>query len=185
MPTFRGKPACECLVKWLPVYEAELLRRGEIKFCIDVYQLIGGASASAGTHATGGAYDIAQDSETAIWVARKMGAAAWARTAAQRFTPHQHGVLVGCPHNGPARYQIDEYNRGENGLTGPARDDGTRVVPLPTWREGIAWAQTLQKPKPGPIQKARQILLAAAARAEERGKDYRAKRLKQLARKLS
>ena len=28
---FRGRPACPCLAEWLPVFEAELIRRGVIK----------------------------------------------------------------------------------------------------------------------------------------------------------
>lgn len=139
---FRGRPACECLAEWLVAYEKLLLAEGVIKFSVDIYQLIGGAKASAGTHSTGGAYDIAQIQPEAIRIAREMGAAAWARTPAQGFSPsHQHGVLNGCPHNGPARYQIAEYLRGENGLKGSAEDDGPRILPLRTWQEGIRWSR--------------------------------------------
>lgn len=144
MPTFRGRPACDCLVKWLPAYEAELKARGIVKQTIDIYQLIGGAVASGGTHATGGAFDIAQMSEGALWVARQMGAdATWARTPTQGFTPaHAHGVLRGCPHNAPARYQIAAVDAGRNGLgaggmSGP--DDGPRPLSKRTWEEGLVW----------------------------------------------
>lgn len=153
---FRGKPACTCLAKWLPVYERELLRLGVIKRNIDIYQLIGKASASAGTHSQGGAYDIAQCSPTAIAIARQMGAAAWARTAAQGFDDeHQHGVLIGCPHNLPARYQVGAYLAGYNGLGSlgrGARDDGPRLDAWlgRDWQEGIKWAENRQRPKKSP-----------------------------------
>ena len=143
---FRGYPACECLAEWLPVFEAELIRRGVIRSSIDIAQLIGGAAASGGTHATGGAFDIWQHDPTTIWVARQMGAdATWARTRAQGFSPHAHGVLTGCPHNGPARYQIDHVRAGLNGLVSRGRDDGPRPLSGRTWRQGIAWAKQLQE----------------------------------------
>ena len=47
---FRNRKACRCLATWLPVYEAELLRRGVIMHNIDIYQLIGSNPKSAGTH---------------------------------------------------------------------------------------------------------------------------------------
>jgi hypothetical protein len=142
---FRGRPACPCLAAWLPVYEAELHRRGLLDGPLPIYQLIGGAAASGGTHASGGAFDISDlTGDVDVWVARQMGAdATWARTRAQGFTPHLHGVLTGCPHNEPARYQIDDVQAGWNGLAGEttrARDDGPRPLSGRTWREGIAWA---------------------------------------------
>jgi hypothetical protein len=140
---FRGLPACECLAKWLPAYEAELLARGVIRVSIDIAQLIGGAAASGGTHAEGGAADIWQTHRTAIWVARQMGAAAWARTTGSfAKNQHSHLVLRGCPHNGPARYQIAALDKGYNGLGSGgmgARDDGPRPVPKRTWEQGLAW----------------------------------------------
>ena len=148
--TFRGKPACPCLATWLPVYEAELLRRGIIRHSIDIYQLIGNAPASAGVHSQGGAFDIAQTQREAVAVAREMGAdATWARTTGSFATnQHTHGVLRGCPHNGPARYQINAVDAGYNGLGHlghGGRDDGPRPLSRRTWREGIAWARNLQR----------------------------------------
>lgn len=144
---FRGRPACTCLATWLPVYEAELLRRGVIKHSIDIYQLIGGSSKSAGTHINGGAYDIAQMSPTAIKIAREMGAAGFARPYnwdGDGGGAHQHGVLNGCPHNGPARYQIAALADGYNGLGRGGRggrDTGPEPRRLRTWQQGIAWAK--------------------------------------------
>ena len=149
--TFRGKPACECLAAWLPAYERVLLARGIIRESIDIMQLIGGAEASAGTHSTGGAYDIRQVSDAAIKIAREMGAAAWHRTPAQGFATHQHGVLNGCPHNAPARYQIAALAAGYNGLGRAGRggpDDGPAPRTLRTWTQGIAWAATQTKEEP-------------------------------------
>lgn len=144
---FRGYPACECLVEWLPVYERLLQVRGVLQGPLRIYQLIGQASASANTHSEGGAFDICDllDGGVDVEVARQMGAdATWARTAAQGFsTPHLHGVLTDCPHNGPARYQIDAVRAGCNGLGKGGRggtDDGPRPLSGRTWRQGIAWA---------------------------------------------
>jgi hypothetical protein len=149
---FRGKPACTCLASWLPVYEAVLLRRGVIKKSLDIYQLIGTAPASAGTH-KGGAYDIAQVSTAAVRNAREMGSAAWHRTPAQGFRPeHHHGVLKGCPHVAPiAANQITALAAGYNGLGHLGRggkDDGPAPRHLRTWEEGIAWARAHVFPTP-------------------------------------
>lgn len=146
---FRGRPACRCLAAWLPVYERELLDVGIIKKSIDIYQLIGTAAASAGTHA-GGAADIAQVHPRAVAIARAMGAdAAWARRKSQGFDDdHTHLVLTGCPHNAAARYQITAVRAGYNGLGKNGRggrDDGPRPLDDRTWVEGIAWAKRRQK----------------------------------------
>lgn len=150
MTEFRGFPACACLAAWLPVYEAELQRRGTLVGALKIYQLIGGAAASGGTHRTGGAFDISDlVSNTDVEVARQMGAdATWARTKAQGFMPHLHGVLTGCPHNEPARYQIAAVIDGYNGLGHlghGGKDDGPRPLSGRTWREGIAWAKQQQE----------------------------------------
>lgn len=140
---FRGRPACPCLAEWLPVFEAELIRRGVIRESVDIAQLIGDADASGGTHSRGGAFDIWQHDDVTVWVARQMGApATWARTTGSFATnKHTHGVLLGCPHNEPARYQIDEVRADGDGLVGNTPDPGPRPIPNRTWREGIAWAE--------------------------------------------
>lgn len=147
MSAFRGFNACSCLTSWLPVYERMLQHRGVLRDGeeLRIYQLIGGAEASGGTHATGGAFDITDlIGNLDVSIARQMGAdATWARTKAQGFTPHLHGVLTGCPHNGPARYQIDAVRAGFNGLGRGGRgaaDDGPRPLSGRDWRAGIAWA---------------------------------------------
>lgn len=185
--TFRGKPACPCLAKWLPVYEAELLRRGLIKQSLDIYQLIGGAAASAGTHTKGGAYDVAQVSDLEIKIAREMGAAAWHRPKnwdGAGGIEHHHGVLNGCPHNSPARYQISAYLAGYNGLGHlghGAPDNGPHVMPLRTWQSGITWAKALQTPSVDDLIKdakaAKKKTKKAKKKAQKAGKATKANRL--------
>ena len=160
---FRGKPACPCLAEWLPVFEAELIRRGVIKQSIDIAQLIGGAAASGGTHASGGAFDIWQRDDVTVWTARQMGAdACWARTTGSFATnQHCHGVLTGCPHNGPARYQIDEVRAGGDGLVGNYPDTGPRPLSGRTWEQGIEWARQQQPTEEDEIMAAADDIIAA------------------------
>lgn len=141
---FRGFPACECLAEWLPWVEKLMLHRKIIQRNIDIFQLIGLYSGSANTHSKGGAFDLKQSSWSALQIYRQAGAdAAWRRTYAQGFEDeHVHGVLRGCPHNRPARYQIDAVDAGYNGLgTGGkgGRDDGPRPLSKRTWKQGIEW----------------------------------------------
>lgn len=140
---FRGRRACPCLTEWLPWYEKMLLQAGVIKHNIDIAQLIGGAAASAGTHTKGGAFDLWQTQPKAIALARKGGADPdWHRTPTQGFAHHQHGVLRGCPHNTPARYQVAAVDAGYNGLGANghgAKDDGPRPLSGRTYKQGIAW----------------------------------------------
>ena len=151
---FRGHPACPCLAKWLPAYEHELQRRGILKGPLHIYQLIGGARQSGGTHADGGAFDLLDlPGDKDWWLARQMGAdATWSRPYnwdGRKGMPHMHGVLRGCPHNGPARYQIDAVEAGYNGLGHlghGARDTGPRPLSGRTWAEGIQWAKEQENP---------------------------------------
>ena len=150
--TFRGLPACPCLATWVPAYEAELQRRGLLTGPLRIYQLIGGAAASAGTHSRGGAIDTAYMGDAAVWVARQMGAdATWHRPHnwdGAGGMEHVHGVLTGCPHNGPAAYQIDAVRAGYNGLGRlghGAPDTGPRPLSGRTWQQGITWARNQQE----------------------------------------
>lgn len=146
---FRGKPACTCLAAWLPAYEAELRARGILPKggTLTIYQLIGGAPQSGGTHATGGAFDLLDlPGGEDLAIARQMGAdASWSRPKGWDGADgiaHIHGVLTGCPHNGPARYQIDAVARGWNGLGRggqAAPDDGPLPLSHRTWQQGLAW----------------------------------------------
>jgi hypothetical protein len=140
----------------LPAYQAELLRRGLIFECIDVYQTIGNAQASAGTHSKGGCVDIAQRNREQLRVARNMGGAALERDHDPNDgqpdfqDEHAHISLKGCPHAVRyARDQVDDLEDGYSALgqLGDHRgavDDGPRDAvkwPLRTWEEGIAWAK--------------------------------------------
>lgn len=147
---------CDCLAKWLPVHQRLLLAQGLIKSSIDIWQTTGGAPASGGTHTQGGVYDLLyQTSDAHIRTARNMGAASWARRLDEGdwTKPHQHGILIGCPHNEPARYQITAMQRGYSGLgqatSGPYAGmwgygslDRFKPAATRTWQQGIAWAQT-------------------------------------------
>ena len=145
---FRGRTACECLIAWLPVFEDELLRRGVIRESIDIFQLTGDVGDSQGVHTQGGAFDIVQRDPVTVAVARQMGAdATWARTVGFK-TQHAHGVLRGCPHNGPAHYQIPAVDEGFNGLGTDGRggaDNGPRPLSGRNWRQGIEWAKQQQE----------------------------------------
>lgn len=148
---FRGKPACECLAKWIPPFETELLARKLIKVSIDIAQLIGGADDSAGTHFEGGALDIWQTDIRVSKVARQMGCVMWPRTTGSfANNRHSHGVLRGCPHNRPARYQIDAADAGFNGLGSGGRGGADpkalhAVLNKRTWEQGIAWHKREQR----------------------------------------
>lgn len=145
----RNWTVCSCLKAWLPVYQAELIRLGELKYGLDMFQTIGFAAASAGTHGSGGAWDDNQTSDKALQIAREMGAAKWKRTKAQGFDiTHGHGVLNGCPHAAPlAKAQVESYKNGRNGLANNGKDDGPEPRQFPTWQDGIKWAKERQKPK--------------------------------------
>lgn len=148
---FRGKPACRCLRRWLPVYERELQETGNLVGELLLYQLNGNAPASANTH-TGGAYDVTDPKDVDsnqgdVLIGRLMGSAEWLRTTAQGFSVgHRHGILRGCPHNSGGRYQIGLLDNGFNGLKGNSPDDGPRPLGMQrSWREGIAWAKARQR----------------------------------------
>ncbi len=189
MLMFRAKPACICLATWLPVYEAELIARGVLPAggSLHIYQLIGGAAASGGTHATGGAFDLLDlPGGTDLHVARQMGAdATWSRPVnwdGNNGISHIHGVLRGCPHNLPARYQIAAVDAGFNGLGHlgqGAPDDGPRPLSHRTWQQGLDWqkAQAAKRARRAAINAIIPILVdrkmtlkqrIAALRAERR-----------------
>ncbi|GAB3061116.1 hypothetical protein GCM10027053_24200 [Intrasporangium mesophilum] len=138
--------ACICLAAWLPFAEELGLARGLIQHNLDIIQLTGDAQAAAGTHRRGGAFDVRQDSDEWVELFREMGApASWRRNSgAFEHSPHAHGVLNGCPHNGLVAYQLKAQEEGFNGL-GPEGHGGPDPHPAPTvrrsWIEGITWAQ--------------------------------------------
>jgi len=91
-------------------------------------------SASANTHAGGGAVDCvgrgAWDHE--VRVMREVGWVAWHRTPPAFSTEHIHGILRGDPELAPqARAQVVEWEHGGDGLIGDSPDTGPSVqVPV-------------------------------------------------------
>jgi hypothetical protein len=148
----RAFVGCDCLRAWLPVVEHLGLALGLIRESLDCIQLTGAATKSAGVHAAGGAADLVQRSDPWIALYRNAGAAAWRRDADPddgnvwpADEEHTHLVLIGCPHNGPARYQVEAYRAGYDGLgyLGRAhRDPHPKPATIRTWSQGIAWAQS-------------------------------------------
>lgn len=144
----RGFPCCSCQKLWFPAFEAELLARGLP--VPQIAQLIGGAVASANTHATGGAADWWGVNVEVAATARMMGApATWVRsTGSFADNKHTHSVLRGCPHLHPsAQAQIREVDAGGDGLIGNAADPPPLKDYLNqrTWQEGIAWHRALER----------------------------------------
>ena len=99
-------------------------------------------SASAGTHAGGGAVDItcrnlttAHANET-VRIMRSVGFAAWRRLPSQGpWTEHIHGIAIGCPDLSPAAArQVTAYRNGRNGLANNGRDTGPKVGYI-TWEQ--------------------------------------------------
>lgn len=96
--------------------------------------------ASFGTHAGGGAIDIAAASlsgpqrDFLVAAMRQVGFAAWLRTPAQGFPYHVHGIAVGCLDlSSQAATQVQAYLAGRNGLADNGADDGPRDWVGVTW----------------------------------------------------
>lgn len=177
---FRGHAACPCQAAWLPAFEAEAQRRGLLAGPLPISQLIGGYSGSGGTHASGGAADFyplsvvkqVDGTDGLVWLARQMGAdATWHRRYnwdGAGGVEHVHSVLRGCPHNGPARYQLVAVDQGFNGLGHlgqSAGDDGPRPLSGRTWQQGIEWARQQEDDMPYTEQQLRQIVREEATKA--------------------
>lgn len=136
---------CTCMKEFLTYAQQLAIKKGLLKQGFDVWQLTGSAAASAGTHEQGGAFDLLlQTSDAWVKFFRDLGATAtWRRTTAQGFTKqHLHGVLNGCPHNAPARYQVTEQKSGPpagggDGLTGTRPDYHPDPSPYRTWQQGV------------------------------------------------
>ncbi|WP_018658081.1 peptidoglycan-binding domain-containing protein [Actinomadura flavalba] len=102
----------------------------------------GGDPSSAGTHDGGGALDLsvsgmsAATRTTVVRTLRKVGFAAWLRTAAQGdWADHIHAIAISDTDQSPgARNQAGDYYLGQNGLSGRGPDDGPAVTRV-TWEE--------------------------------------------------
>lgn len=146
--SFRGHVSCTCLATWLPVLEQLARAHGFVRENLDILQLTGSHPASAETHKRGGAFDLAQYDTRIVALAREMGApATWLRPFYHpdgRKNFHTHGVLTGCRHNAPARYQVTAQRNGFDGLAhhqGRAPDPHPSPSAFRTWTEGLVWAE--------------------------------------------
>ena len=106
-----------------------------------------GVSASAGTHNGGGAIDVrcsyysTYTADTKLVKALRMaGFAAWRRRWSDGFSPHIHAIAIGDRQaSSGAKYQVYEYFRGGDGLSGYRRDvhltsEGHNIGrPVPNW----------------------------------------------------
>lgn len=141
---------------WLEAYEAEALRRnragklGYIKYGLDIFQTIGGAAKSGGTHLEGVCIDTAQISFEMVALAREMGAdASWHRKKnwdGKGGIVHCHINLRGIG-NVHAIYQYTStksgVDHGKNGLANGAKDDGPKPLSKRTYKQGIDHAKAL------------------------------------------
>ena len=128
---------CSCMVAVLESAEKEMLLRGELQDHLDIFQLQGGAAASAGTHSKPGAADIGQTSDAQIETLRRNGGDFQRRTPAQGFILHCHGFAQGCPHGSPALMaQKRAWNRGRNGLVSNGPIEG--LWPTQNWQTAVA-----------------------------------------------
>jgi hypothetical protein len=98
-----------------------------------------GAADSAGYHDQGGPLDLRvwdlTDSQVrqVIREWRLLGGPIWLRDARHGMDPHLHGVVGGDEPMAPgARWQIEEYAAGRDGLTSRGRDYHPRPSPLVT-----------------------------------------------------
>lgn len=150
---YQERVACTCLATWLDTAERLGLARGLIKFCLDIVQLTGGYKLSGNTHSQGGAADLKQRTDEWIEIYREMGAAAWRRDGPDwEGNEHCH-LIIPCPHNTPAAYQLTACKRGYNGLgkatSGPyagqwgygGRDPHRAPSKWRTYSAGLAWAE--------------------------------------------
>jgi hypothetical protein len=135
---FRGGWTCDCVAISLPWVEADMIRRGLIKYNIDIAQLgwRGDVGASAGTHDEGGATDTwGQWNTEAIDVWRLWG---WTmqRRDLTGVNTHAHGWPWGCTHLAPAaQQQAEDWERGLNGLAYPSKVVGR--WPVKHWRQAL------------------------------------------------
>ena len=116
--------------------------------------------ASAGTHAGGGAVDLAPyDAARKLRVLKNIGFAAWYRPALPGvWGPHIHAILIGNAKMSPqAAAQVTAYRNGRDGLAGNGPDPSYRPNPIPTF----VYPQRLNR-----VQRAQEALTDAAERLD-------------------
>jgi len=126
-----------------------------------------GVPASAGTHGGGGVVDLTDwDHVRKVRELRRTGFAAWYRPEIPGlWVAHIHAVLMGNAKLSPqARWQVDEYLAGRNGLADRGPDPGPRqfVDHRFTWRTGARR-----------INRARALIARARARLASGIRGYR------------
>lgn len=136
--------SCDCVAQTWPILVdlLILLGRPEPRVSQGSYRLP--SRKSGRTHVGGGVLDL---DTIAAWLddlLELMGWASYIRTAADRFTPHTHAVLIGCPHLDPqAAAQVADWYARRNGLASHLADrDTTRPTTPRNWEAGRAWALT-------------------------------------------
>lgn len=148
---------CECMRLTMPLIEAEMKKRGLIKYCIDVFQggyNKGGVAASAGTHDMGGVIDVAQGQtleQRKVWAL--FGVMMFPRTPQWGWTTtgsHGHGVWHGCPHQTlSADRQVTQGIAGYDGLVSNIKRNFE--APKRTWQEAYLEATRVEVvPVPAP-----------------------------------
>jgi hypothetical protein len=152
---FHDRVGCQCVVDFLTLAEQLGLAMGLIREALDVVQLVGNATDSAGVHLEGSAFDVLQRSPAWIKLFRMMGAAVWPREGAKwEGNEHAHGIIP-CRHNRLTAYQWTAYVRGYSGLGQGApgtayalqwgygsADPCWRPKSIPTLAQGAAWARS-------------------------------------------
>lgn len=132
---FRVGWTCPHLKAVLESAETEMLLKGKLNDHLDIYQLQGGASASAGTHSLPGAADLGQTSDEQIDILRLNGGRFQKRTPAEGFVLHAHGFTdCGCG-SSALLYQKRLWNRRLNGLVNMGRIIGR--WPVKHWSTAI------------------------------------------------
>jgi hypothetical protein len=134
---FRVGWTCPHLKAVLESAEEEMLLRGELDNELDIYQLQGGAAASAGTHSKPGAADLGQTSDAQITTLRRNGGNFQRRIPAQGFVLHAHGFAQGCTCGSSSLLnQKRLWNRRLNGLVSNGPVMG--LWPTKNWKTAVA-----------------------------------------------
>jgi hypothetical protein len=135
----------------MPKRTLDNLRRVESRLGVTFtcYQGTGDGVLSGGTHTGPGVVDLntpALDPYRLTRHLRDAGFAAWYRTVADGFDPHIHAVDIGSEKlSAAARWQVDEYLRGGDGLTGSSLDAQAYRTVKGDWypytgRHGFDWS---------------------------------------------
>lgn len=142
---------CLCMEYTLPLIEAEMKKRGLIKYAIDIFQGAynpGRVAASAGTHDLGGVIDVLQGitlEQRKVWA--MFGVMMFPRIPQYgwRTGDHGHGVWHGCPHQTvSADRQVTNGIAGRDGLVSNIRRNFE--APKRTWQEAYLEATASSAP---------------------------------------